>query len=585
MNGAVTMRRFARPANWPFLLKVALAPLVAMLALVSIAWIGTGALLTDSQTLDASLLANLSAQELHEVADGVQGINGNLYRVLALQAAQTPGLDAAAQLHAMLGETARVAGLLKQWRDRRASDTQRPRVTALITDVEKYRTALDWVAQMMDVNFRAAVSFLRPFDENFHTLTTEVHRLSREVDDAQHAAAAAAAARAAASRRAFVVATCGAVLATSLLTFALAWTTTTSVRVIAGATERLATGDTETDLATLGRGDELGAIVRALSVFRDGLSQNLRLAAERDAARAEKDRRQQAIHNYAQEFATTVSGALGRFVAAAADMGEAASQVATGAGQTRATTRVTMEGALASAAGLDVVAAASGRLTASIADISRQVDQVTQSVQQAVDRAALTDATGSGLSAAADHIGTVVGLITSIASQTNLLALNATIEAARAGEAGRGFAVVASEVKQLADQTARATGDIARQVLAIRDATAAAVGAMREVSGAIARVETVAAAIAAAVANQTTATREISATVLTVTKTTAAAAEAMREVLGIAERTDTAAASAGESAADLGATAESLRADVLNFLNVLASDTMIERPLPKRIAG
>jgi hypothetical protein len=73
--------------------------------------------------------------------------------------------------------------------------------------------------------------------------------------------------------------------------------------------------------------------------------------------------------------------------------------------------------------------------------------------------------------------------------------------------------------------------------------------------------------------------------VLTVTKTTAAAAEAMREVLGIAERTDTAAASAGESAADLGATAESLRADVLNFLNVLASDTMIERPLPKRIAG
>ena len=190
----------------------------------------------------------------------------------------------------------------------------------------------------------------------------------------------------------------------------------------------------------------------------------------------------------------------------------------------------TADGAETSSQNLASVASAAEQMSASVTEISQQVALVTASVREVVERSASTDAKVGNLSRAADRIGDVVQLISSLAGQTNLLALNATIEAARAGDAGKGFAVVASEVKALAAQTARATQDISQQVEAIRGATGEAVAAVRAVGVSIAKVDEVATVIAAAVEQQAATTRNIASSVQTVTHATGEASQAMREV-------------------------------------------------------
>jgi methyl-accepting chemotaxis protein/aerotaxis receptor len=155
------------------------------------------------------------------------------------------------------------------------------------------------------------------------------------------------------------------------------------------------------------------------------------------------------------------------------------------------------------------VASAAEEMSSSVREISRQVQDSSRIANEAVTQAHVTTERVSELSRAASRIGDVVELINAIAGQTNLLALNATIEAARAGEAGRGFAVVASEVKALAEQTAKATGEIGQQVGGIQSATQDSVGAISQISGTIERLAEISAAIAAAVEQQGAATQEI----------------------------------------------------------------------------
>jgi methyl-accepting chemotaxis protein len=368
-----------------------------------------------------------------------------------------------------------------------------------------------------------------------------------------------------------------------VLALLIACTISRPVNRMTAAMTKLAAGDTTSEIPGRDNTDEIGEMARAVEVFRQQAIEKNNLAAAQEREHAAKERRQKAMDMHTQDFGRSVSGVMAGFMAAAAAMREAASEVAQGARQTRASTSSTVEGALASARDLNAVAEAAEQMALSINEISTQVSHVTVSVQAAVNRATETDHKVAGLSAAADRIGDVVRIITDIAGQTNLLALNATIEAARAGEAGKGFAVVAGEVKALAAQTARATEQISTQIVAIRGATQEAVTAVREVGGAIGDVETVASAIAAAVEKQAAATREITNSVQLVSATTSAATESMREVLSIAETTDASSLRASQASEEVGRTAETLRSEVTDFLAAMSHGDESERRLYERI--
>jgi methyl-accepting chemotaxis protein len=201
---------------------------------------------------------------------------------------------------------------------------------------------------------------------------------------------------------------------------------------------------------------------------------------------------------------------------------------------------------------VQTVAAAAEELSASIQEITRQVEQSSSITRQAVNEALSTDETMRGLADSAERVGEVVGLIQEIASQTKLLALNATIESARAGEAGKGFAVVASEVKNLADQTAKATKQIAEQIGSMQKSSQAAVGAIETIRRTIEQVNESSAAIASAVEQQGAATQEI-------TRNVQEAATGTREVssniIGVTE----AAAENSRQASDMLAATDALR--------------------------
>ena len=348
---------------------------------------------------------------------------------------------------------------------------------------------------------------------------------------------------------------------------------------------RLAAGDLAVTIPAQDRDDEVGRMAQAMVIFHRNAEEAQRLQGEADRVRIAKDRRQAAIDQHTQDFGTAATGVMATLVQAAETMRKTATGMAEAARKTRETAGQTAENANASAQNLSAVAAAAEEMSASIQEISQQVARATRAAHEAVERTSATDAKVAGMAAAAERVGDVVRLISDIAGQTNLLALNATIEAARAGDAGKGFAVVASEVKALANQTAKATEEIASQIAAIRAATGEAVEAVREVGTSIGQVNEVAAAIAAAVEEQSATTKEIAASVQTVTGTTHEATQAMNDVAAVSEAAEAAGHTVQQNADEVGRTADVLRAELQQFLEAIAKTDEADRRRYERISG
>jgi methyl-accepting chemotaxis protein len=293
----------------------------------------------------------------------------------------------------------------------------------------------------------------------------------------------------------------------------LAWIAVRQVaRPLGGITtqmSRLVAGDLEVEVAGDERKDEVGALARALAVFKRNAIEAKRTAAAQEEDRAAKIRRAQALERLTKDFESQV-GALAQSLSTAANNMQTAAQSMSGAAETTSRQSASVANASEQASNnVRTVAAATEELTSSIQEIGRRVTESASISGKAAAEAKRTDATVQALADGAHKIGEVVELINSIAGQTNLLALNATIEAARAGEAGKGFAVVASEVKSLANQTAKATDEIAGQVGQIQGATKEAVEVIRRVVTTIEEINANATAIAAAVEQQGAATQEI----------------------------------------------------------------------------
>lgn len=281
---------------------------------------------------------------------------------------------------------------------------------------------------------------------------------------------------------------------------------------------------------------------------------------------ARKETRRAELHNLAQVFEGKVGNLIKTLTSASMDLETTARAMATIAKRADNRSREVANSADQTSGNVQMVASATEELSASILEIGGQVARSTRIASQAVADARKTNNTVETLSSTAERIGEVVKLIEEIAAQTNLLALNATIEAARAGEAGKGFAVVASEVKNLANQTAKATDEITAQISEIQGATRDAVEAIAAISETIDEISQIATSIAAAVEEQSAATREIA-------RNGQQAADGMQEVSATiadvsqaASETGAAAGGVLSSASQLAGLSKNLRGEVDDFL-------------------
>ncbi|WP_092227742.1 methyl-accepting chemotaxis protein [Bradyrhizobium sp. Gha] len=359
-----------------------------------------------------------------------------------------------------------------------------------------------------------------------------------------------------------------AVLFGAIVAFLIARSIVGPLTAMTRAMGRLAGGDLAAEIPGRGNKDEIGDMAKAIDVFKTNMIDTERLRREQTEteARQAEDRKKDMVR-LANQFEQAVGEIVDTVSSASSELEVSAGTLTATATRAQDLSTEVASASQEASANVHAVASATEELSSSVSEIARQVQESARIASEAVGQATKTNARVGELSKAAARIGDVVELISTIAGQTNLLALNATIEAARAGEAGRGFAVVASEVKALAEQTAKATGEIAQQVSGIQAATEESVGSIREISGTIERLSEISSAVAAAVEEQGAATQEISRNVQQAAHGTQRVSTNIGDVQRGASETGSASSHVLTAARSLSSDSNRLKVEVAKFLN------------------
>ena len=409
---------------------------------------------------------------------------------------------------------------------------------------------------------------LAPINEEISELTNEITNFAKQKSVEARTEAEAEAASVA--RTSFITGMLVALVLIGACIFSV-FSIARPMRALTAAMEKLAGGDFSVVLPGLGRKDEVGEVAGAVEKFKIVSEQKAREHAEAKSRQDQlaAEQRRSEMRRLADSFEGAVGEIVGTVSSASTELEASATTLTSTAERTQQLTTVVAAASEEASTNVQSVASATEELSSSITEISRQVQESARVASEAVGQARTTTDRVSELSKAATRIGDVVELINTIAGQTNLLALNATIEAARAGEAGRGFAVVASEVKALAEQTAKATGEIGQPIASIQAATEHSVGAIRDISDTIEKLSEISSAIAAAVEEQGAATQEISRNVQQAAEGTHQVSSNITDVQRGASETGSASSQVLAAAQSLSGDSNRLKLEVGKFLTTV----------------